>query len=479
MKRLLSIVLAFSVAVACEMDPVTIGVDGNIIDSKEFNFMLYESESELLDMNPNQVSCLIHFAISKPWEITSDSWISASVYSGYGGNHDVRLYFEKNLTGSDREGYVTFTSEGGEYKLKVSQKKLDQEYYEIGPEGGEIRIPVSGNIRYDSVSSYWYEAYYDENEGVIVISVTENNSSDRTADIWMNGYSERNVVKNVYNFHILQQGKEALRIGKFTYTDWDGTVKEVTDNMSPIGLFLYGYPGAYSDGYYNVKASYVNGSWTFPYEITLGVIDNNNIYAYYPYTSYFERAVEVQTYKYEDNPVMYAWGSVDWDRNVVDFNLEQMMSRIIFHMSIPNDYPYDVFVNGFSIDNGDEVLPTTGYIQSGDGKGKISLLESSYSSNLHYDYPFEIVKGEMNDVVFYSIPNTNIGSVTLSFSVEGYDYAIQEKLPIDEFWQQGKTYEYTFTLNLPEKESVNDFMRDPGEPGEAVCMDGEMLQERV
>ncbi len=228
MKRIIYILSAFLMVLSCEVEMVepalndtgnngpgvpgekpSVRPDDVPEEGKNFNFMMYEDESVLLDLNPHLAYRQINFAISQSWDISSDPWIFVvdlnsfkHIYSGYPGNHTIYLYFDRNMTETDREGYVTFTSKGGTKKLKVSQKKY--EYYKIGPEGGDIVIPVGDNVRYSYEVKDWFKFYHDEENKNYVISVSEKKSgNERIANINMWRYSGKNDIE-AYQFTVLQ-----------------------------------------------------------------------------------------------------------------------------------------------------------------------------------------------------------------------------------------------------------------------------------
>ncbi len=167
MKRVIYILSAFMMFLSCEDEMVVPALDGtgnngpgvpgekpsvrpdDVPDEgKNFNFMLYDDESVLLDIDSEVGSVHISFAISQSWDISSDPWITVSEKekSGYPGNHTVTLYLKKNYTGDVRTGYVTFTSKGGSKKLEVSQKALGR-----GETANCYIVPKSGTYSFSTV----------------------------------------------------------------------------------------------------------------------------------------------------------------------------------------------------------------------------------------------------------------------------------------------------------------------------------------
>lgn len=235
-----------------------------------------------------------------------------------------------------------------------------------------------------------------------------------------------------------------FRIGKVTYTDWDGTVKEASGDYSPIGVTMY--KGSY-DMYHNLKATFDGSVWNLPIEIPAGTI-SSYVYAYWPYTQggYQQEGsgrVPVQTYKYDGTDYMYAMSKPNEDGTSVEINLAHAMARVIFHFSIGKNNQSDIAgINSFTLSNGEKVLPTQGYMYLNES-GYINSSTYAFSNQLCYDNSFKIERGSVHDVTLYSIPTVGTGVITLTLNMSDNSHISTDlEITTASSWKKGNTYEY-------------------------------------
>lgn len=235
-----------------------------------------------------------------------------------------------------------------------------------------------------------------------------------------------------------------FRIGKVTFTDWDGTVKEASGDYSPIGVTMYRTSGGIS---HNLKATLDGSVWNLPIEIPAGTI-SSYVYAYWPYSERDYQhegsgSVPIQTYKYDGNDYMYAQSEPNEGGATVNINLQHAMARVIFHFSISNNNKNDIAaISSFTLSNGEKVLPTQGYLYL-DENGSIGTSTDSFNHPLYYGYGFEIEKGSVHDVTLYSIPTTNTGVITLTLKMsDNNSVSTDLEITTANSWKKGNTYEY-------------------------------------
>lgn len=260
----------------------------------------------------------------------------------------------------------------------------------------------------------------------------ERNSTYYYALCASDGISE--VRGEVKSFTTLNNYK----IGKITYTDWDSTVKELTNEYSPIGITLVGNSG---DIYHNLKTTLDESEWKLSQEIPAGTV--SSIYAYCPYSDDYEQTDlgRVCFYKYYyDNDCLYAQTNAHENGSTIDLNFQHVMARIIFHFSIGKNNQNDkVGISSFTISNGDKILPTTGKLIFGE-EGYIYPYSNAFDSPLYYGNSFELQKGNTYDVTIYSIPTTDKGIVKMTLQSSDSS-TVTADLEISG-WEKGKTYEY-------------------------------------
>lgn len=233
------------------------------------------------------------------------------------------------------------------------------------------------------------------------------------------------------------------KIGKVTYTDWDGTVKEASSNYSPIGITLNGNSG---NIYHNLKSTLDGSTWNLPEEIPAGSV--YYAYAYWPYSpkGYQNKEygyVPIQTYKYDGIDYLYAQSKPNEDNATVDINLQHAMAKVVFHFSIgQNNQNDNIAISGFTISNGEKVLPTSGDLILNEN-GYINSSTYAFSEPLNYSTGFELQKGSAYDVIIYSIPTSNTGTIVLTLNIsDGSSVNANLEITNTTSWKKGNTYEY-------------------------------------
>lgn len=238
-----------------------------------------------------------------------------------------------------------------------------------------------------------------------------------------------------------------LRIGKITFTDWDGTTKEFSqsNSSSPVGITFVGK----NEIYHNQKTTYDGTSWKFPMSYEAGSI--SYVCAYWPYSeeNYINEEwgkVSIDNYySYSTTPELAAEVSKPENNgSIVNINLKPMKARVIFHFSIAEDHQLNSMKIGrLNVSKGDNILPIAGIIDL----NSATLYDFKYNKDFQYDSTIELSKGTTTDYTLYSMPTTTSGNVELRLYVFlGFDYDrnLSEELNIN--WEQGKTYEYEVTI---------------------------------
>lgn len=252
------------------------------------------------------------------------------------------------------------------------------------------------------------------------------------------GYVSEDKVNEVYGEILSFTTLEGLQLGSVTLTDWDGS--KVEWNESPLGVTL-----AMNNAliYHNWEV-YANATgWQLP-EDNVQLESVEKLFVYWPWSnSYVDDSygtLPVQTYKYLGTDYLYGEQSVNQETSVVDINLKHTMARVIFHFSIAESNQADnVGVNGFSISNGDGVLPTDGRLLFSES-GFIIPSSNAYNEPLNYEQGFELSKGSTYDIVIYSIPTDKTGQVVLTMRLSSGSQ-LSTTLDIAS-WKAAETYEY-------------------------------------
>lgn len=253
------------------------------------------------------------------------------------------------------------------------------------------------------------------------------------------GYGSGDKVNEVYGEILSFTTLEGLQIGKVIYTDWDGSAIEW--NEAPMGITLISNNG---DNFHNLQANVNADGWYLP-ETNIQPENLRFFYAYWPWVNYGYNntgygSIRVQTYKYSGEYYLFASHHFSGDKYLVDINLYHTMARVILHFSIGNDNADDyVGVRNLTISNGYKILPTTGNLDFNEG-GYIATTSDSFDFPLAYDNSFEISKGRSYDLILYSIPTTNTGTVELSMRMSDGSVATTQ-LEV-EGWRRGETTEY-------------------------------------
>lgn len=237
---------------------------------------------------------------------------------------------------------------------------------------------------------------------------------------------------------------DGFRIGKVTYTDWDGNV--INMNEAPLGVTFVTQNW---NTYHNEQLLRGDNSWYFK-NADIPWNELMIAHVYWPWTDAYQPVEQgylpVQTYKYDGQYYLYAVHYMEEGSSEVNINLIHTMSRVIFHFTIGGENPSDyAAVNRFEISNGDnKILPTIGNLYFNED-GCIVPISDAYVLPLYYGYSFEISKGSMQDITLYSIPTTGSGTVELSLYLSDGS-VLRTPLEISS-WGRGETTEYTVTYS--------------------------------
>lgn len=254
------------------------------------------------------------------------------------------------------------------------------------------------------------------------------------------GYASVGVgkVNEVYGEILSFTTLEGLQLGSVTLTDWDGS--KVEWNEPPLGVSLLMKNDLV---YHNWEVFADATGWLLPEE-NMQLESVEKLFVYWPWSnSYVDDSygtLPVQTYKYLGTDYLYGEQSVNQETSVVDINLKHTMARVIIHFSIAESNQADnVGVNGFSISNGDGVLPTDGRLLFSES-GFIIPSSNAYNEPLNYEQGFELSKGSTYDIVIYSIPTDKTGQVVLTMRLSSGSQ-LSTTLDIAS-WKAAETYEY-------------------------------------
>lgn len=252
-----------------------------------------------------------------------------------------------------------------------------------------------------------------------------------------------------------------IRLGRVTYTDWDGNRKDLGEIFDSFLLNVrsskYGLIGPMP------VEKYGDNSWQISESIPAGFPGTDALYGYVT-NGYFQYSEDgfygLQTVKYEPRNLL--WGVTDYGNDgYFDLDMQHMMSRVIFHLQVAGDFPIDkplIYPMEVSGSN----LPTDNtnfYAYYGSFKGNTDDPLTVYND-------INLVKGETIDYTIYSFPSMGSGMGVLSLNVEnnGFRY----KTPIEIDWASGRTYEYTVVLSAKGLEVTDIYVRpwNPVEGGD-------------
>lgn len=223
-----------------------------------------------------------------------------------------------------------------------------------------------------------------------------------------------------------------LRMGDVTYTGWDGKNYPMIEGYDH---FLANYLRGGQQVERNIEVYYSEEGWKLSYDIdSSGSGEFFGFYSYYQQDSNNE--IRIQTYKY-DNPVLM-WGMTKPNNGEVNINFRNMLSRVVLHVSLTDDYPEDKpYIENFTISS--SKLPTIAKFQVNDGGFVFD--GNSFSEPFGYWNNISLAKGETVDVVVYSIPCDSDNAVaTFNFANKKY------QTDIEIGWKAGNTYEYSIVF---------------------------------
>lgn len=251
---------------------------------------------------------------------------------------------------------------------------------------------------------------------------------------------------------------KGFELGKITFTDWDGTTREVTDSMMPLGISLFTNGG--KGAYWNMQVSKKDGKWQLPYDFS-----NTNEYGtpyyctvYSPYTKDFTNEkygailINTENGSYTKTDMNYLTGSaqISNNSNVIDINLTRALARIRFHFTIASGSYCDILhANNLLIqqDENQKILPTA-FSYNLDNTGSVYSVE--WFGSINSWEKFDIWKNNTTDVTILSGPTHSSGTVTLKVTCsDGNVLTLPIELKADS-WKSGGTYDYNITYDMNE-----------------------------
>lgn len=251
---------------------------------------------------------------------------------------------------------------------------------------------------------------------------------------------------------------KGFELGKITFTDWDGTTKEVTDSMMPLGISLFTNGG--KEDYWNMSVSKKDGKWQLPYDFS-----NTNEYGtpyycsvYSPYNGDFKNEkygyIPIFTYKNgsfynKDMNCLTGSAQISNNSNTVDINLTHALARVRFHFTIASGSSSDVlYASNLTIqqDENQKIIPTSFWYSLGSS----SVGSIDWFSSIDYSEKFDIWKNKTTDVTILSGPTQSSGTVTLKVTCsDGNVLTLPIELKADS-WKSGGTYDYNITYDMNE-----------------------------
>ena len=244
--------------------------------------------------------------------------------------------------------------------------------------------------------------------------------------------------------------QDILRMGEVTYTGWDGKSHPMIDGYD---FFRANYMLNGEVIGRDLEVYYSPEGW----KISKEIIPNGNgvLYGYLSYDEISNDEILIQTYKYNTPTLM--WGVAEERNGVFNINLQNMLSRVVFHLTVADDYPVDKpEVNEFIIDG--NTLPTQANFQV--INGQFVYNQWSFSEPLGYWNRIPLCKGETVDVVIYSIPcESGKATATLKFEDRKSDSDIEIG------WKSGNTYEYNLQVTATGL-SISDVIVNQWQPTE-------------
>ncbi len=284
-----------------------------------------------------------------------------------------------------------------------------------------------------------YDAYLNSQ---IFIQGLKPNTTYYYKMIGTDGYAK--ACSEVKNFTT----SAGLSIEKLTYTDWDGTVKEVDKSMSPLGISAI---DTNNHSYYAYKIVYENGQWKIPDELMGKDIKVCAIYTPYNDNDFLDEDelgwLKMSTYKNQyKNGGDYLIGWVDGlvEKNGISLNLRHSLARVRFHFSMSEDCSEEhLAVNSIMLkqDANAKIIPTIFWYSLW---GKITNV--SEFTDIDFGDGFELIKGDQTynqaDVTFYSGNTRNSGVVQIQLNLaNGTTYSVPLELKAG-CWENGNTYDY-------------------------------------
>ncbi len=209
MKRLLLYFLTLATIVACSKSET----DDNGSDNGGGNITItIEKTSVSFDENTDEEK--ITFSATADWtaEIINDradSWLSVSPKSGTAGDASITIKANDNDTPDERDATVLIKAGSASKTINVSQKQKDaltvtSSKFEVGSEGGEVKIEVKANIDFeyaiDPKAEEWilYEGTRAMKTSTLTFSVAENDDTEKREGKITIKSDEFNEVVTIY-----------------------------------------------------------------------------------------------------------------------------------------------------------------------------------------------------------------------------------------------------------------------------------------
>lgn len=248
---------------------------------------------------------------------------------------------------------------------------------------------------------------------------------------------------------------DVIKIGKVTFTDWDGETRDFTDDT-----FRFAVKG--SNGTMiaqDMWAARSSDGW----KIDGQVVQTGNKDIMYALSaqganpSYSSNGIYTgfQNYKYHNQDVLWASSSINGD-GVSDINFGHRMARAIFHINVADDYPIEnPVISEFTVSGRNIVTYCNFNITTG------SFTSLSSESPLAYTEGIKLTQGKSVDQTLYVFPASS-GTATISMRThDEFQYTTSSSLSVE--WESGRTYEYTITLTKNQI-IINDVYVRPWDP---------------
>ncbi len=240
MKKQFLLLAAILMIVACTKEPY-------------LNFG--EGQNSTITLPASGISETITFTTNNAWTASSsEAWLTINPTNGEAGEHSVKITASANADYDSRTATVTIKSQGLSQTVKVIQTEnkgfvLPTTDFEIGSDGGTIKVPVSTNVEYSvsvaKSSESWLSVTQTKglNNYTIELTAAKNDTYDErvgTAEVSANGQSFTitiiqsqldEMIVGVTEFEIGSDGGD-IKIPISTNTKYDAEIIESADWIS-------------------------------------------------------------------------------------------------------------------------------------------------------------------------------------------------------------------------------------------------------